>query len=266
MPIVGIACPCTGENESFASCIERHENYSCPCSVPIYMLYHYAQDSRSSQRSAPNTFSATELLQCPRTFRLQQENDVYMADDRLYNMSRGTWTHYMMASAPARDNIIREQRLYKNIAINGVDVTISGTPDEVNTERGTLVDYKTKDNLPRKKDAGHEAQFNIYAWLLRGGRIIHIRDGESWEEQIDVTVGSGGMHYLTWKTKKDKQFRKDKYPLWKYEQTEQFVRERAELFLMEDPPCSPYGMSPYWKCACIQLEQQLHGDVLDGIT
>ena len=73
------------------------------------------------------------------------------------------------------------------------------------------------------------------------------------------------MHYLTWKTKKDKQFQKTKYPVWDYAETERFIHERASLFLMDDPPCAPYGMSPYWTCACSQLEKQLFGDDLDGI-
>ena len=52
------------------------------------------------------------------------------------------------------------------------------------------------------------------------------------------------------------------YEIWPLDRTQRFINERVSLFLMDDPPCSPYGMSPYWKCACTKLEAQLNKEIL----
>jgi hypothetical protein len=266
MPIVGINCPCSGQKETFATCIDRHREYSCWCHVPVYLLEHYANDKRSTTKAPDNTFSATELLQCPRTFRFEQEHDIYADPTRLWNMARGSWTHHMMESGPLYEGVFKERRIYKDIVVDGTPVRIMGTPDEVNYKRGVLVDYKTKHLLPKREDKGHEAQFNIYAWLLKGGWIVNYEeDGTRVDLPVDITIRSGGMHYVTWHTKEDTQFEKKPYPVWDLGATEALVTERARLFLLDDPPCAPYGMSPYWKCNCTKLEAEFLERVTDGI-
>lgn len=258
MPVTGIECPCSGTREKFTTCLERHKNYECSCHVPIYMLEYYANDRRSTTRREANSFSATGLLRCPLSFHLEQDNDVYMSAHSLWNMVRGSWTHHMMESGEDRPEIMREVKLVKYIDIDGVQVRISGTPDEVNIERGILVDYKSKYNLPKGPDAGHEAQFNIYVWLLAGGTTTN-------GETVNVTINSGGMHYVTWNTKPDKQFEKIPMNVWSLDETEEFVRNRAALFLSDSPTCAPYGMSPYWKCDCQKIQEAINDDLFGGL-
>ena len=255
MPLRGIKCPCTGQNETFGDCVEKHLNKSCPCHVPIYMLDYYNQDKRSTQPYPEDTYSATVLLKCPRAFRHEQENDYYMSEVQLWNMVRGTWTHHMMESSPHREHVIRETRLWKPITVDGKEAIIAGTPDEVDTLNMVLMDYKSKDTLPKGPDAAHEAQFNVYVWLLQGGvNAVGV--------PVDITINRGGMHYITWKTKTDKQFLKIPYPIWSPEEIQEFLETRIRLLRMEDPPCSPYGMSSYWTCDCVKYERNMMEDTL----
>jgi hypothetical protein len=203
-------------------------------------------------------WSATTLLGCPRAEAIRATYDWYESIESGWNKQRGSWLHYMLESDDDYpEYVVKEQRIAKSVHVLGESVRITGKPDYTNTKRGVLIDYKSKHTLPTKPDASHEAQFNIYAWLWKGGAFV--KTGEI----VDVDIVGGGMHYITWNTKKMSQFKKMAYPVWPIEQTELFVIDRVVPLVQWKqsgvlPVCSPYMRFPgKWRCDCEKLEEQL---------
>jgi len=163
------------------------------------------------------------------------------------------------------EHIVKEMRLQKYVQVLDESIRITGKPDYTNIERGVLIDYKSKHNLPTKPDARHEAQFNIYAFLWKNGEMIHENDdGSTRLEKVDITIVGGGMHYITWNTKIGTQFKKMAYPVWTLQDQEQFIIQHATPLVQwkKDgilPTCSPFFKYPgKWRCDCVKLEEQLN--------
>ena len=185
--------------------------------------------------------------------------DYYEPLNSGWNKARGTWVHAMMESDPDPPaEVIRERRLYKDVKVRGSVIRITGKPDKVYTEKGVLIDFKSKADLPKGPDASHEAQFNVYAWLLDGGTFMISEDHPN-EEPSNIKIVKGGMHYLTWKTKEP--FKKFGYALWPSKVTERFVIDRLDPLVQWKetgilPSCNPY-VSGRWACDCVRIREQL---------
>lgn len=260
MPIVGIVCPMDNSFQTFQHCIDCHENRSRErnCEAPVFVL-KTGRDNGLHRKGAG--WSASTLLSCPRAVAIEDRYDLYEPVISMHNKARGSWVHAMVeADIDPPSWIIREVRL--RLDIHGTLIT--GKPDEVDTKYHVLVDYKSKDNLPLRPDDQHEFQFNVYAHLLRNGEWAEdaeqygIRKGDKANVEIDVIAA----HYITWKTKYEKAFKKKAYPVWDNDYTQSLIEQRMEPLKEwqttgELPACSPYlGPKPY-PCQCTKWEQQL---------
>jgi len=259
MPIVGVICPVDGSYQPFEFCIQCHQerDKSRPCHAPIFALKSM-RDNHIHRVGAG--ISVSTLLSCPREVALTERYDVYEHVMSGYNKARGSYTHAMIeADQDPPDWIIRERRLYLDI----LGVRVTGQPDEVDTKYHVLVDYKSKDNLPLKPDPSHEYQFNAYAYLLRHGYWMDTNE----KANIDIKVI--GAHYLTWKTKIDKAWKKKPYPVWSDERMERALHERLQPLIewRESgilPQCNPYQTFPgRWVCHCNKIEDQLKDRGID---
>jgi hypothetical protein len=257
MPLVGVVCGRDGQLRPFEECIRCHEYGPGPsCNAPVQLL-KAMRDNHITRKHAH--YSATMLLGCPRAIALLENYDYYEPLETAWNKHRGTLTHMMMEmDTTPKAGLMREQRLFKIVTINGIEFIVTGKPDEVDTERRILIDYKTAHTLPSPK-VSHEAQFNIYAWLLDGGRIIN-EDGTPGAE-VHVNIVAGGMHYLTFKTKEA--WKKVAYPVWDDGEAEALVIARlAPLAAWKEtgnlPSCWPYETFPgKWRCDCEKIQSQL---------
>lgn len=262
MPIVGVVCGMDDTCQSFKTCIDGHQNRSkdrnCQCPVQVIKSM---RDNHIDRKGAG--ISASTLISCPRAVAIESKYDLYVPVISGWNMGRGSFVHAMMeVDRDPPPWMVREQRIER--VIDGVVVT--GKPDEVDTRFKILVDYKSKDNLPKKPDPRHEFQFNVYAWLLRYGTWQRsdpkseypIVKGEVANIHVDIIAA----HYLTWKTKKDLAWLKMAYPVWDDEETSEIISSRLQPLtnwrehgIM--PKCSPYIMNKYWTCDCVKYEAQL---------
>jgi hypothetical protein len=239
--------------QSFKTCIDCHENRSRTrnCNAPVQVLKSM-RDNHIDRRGAG--ISASTLISCPRAVAIEATYDLYMPVISGWNMGRGTFIHAMFeADRDPPPWIIRERRLRRKVR----GVAITGKPDEVDTKYKVLVDYKSKDNLPRRPDERHEFQFNIYAWLLRGGYWVDTDE----PAQIDIDVIAA--HYVTFKTKPEGAWKKMAYPVWEDSYTTELVTQRLEPLTKWNtsgilPECSPYLGNPRWKCDCEKWEDQLN--------
>lgn len=253
MPLKGVVCPLDSSYREFGECICGHENGTRTCHAPIQLL-KLMRDNHIDRKDAG--WSASMLTNCPRANAIQETYDYYEDPQSGWNKARGTFVHLLMESDQTpRDGLIRERRLRKAITVDEMEVFLTGKPDEVDTINGVLIDYKSKDLLPKRPDPNHEAQFNVYAWLLNGGTFMDTG------EISDTIITSGGMHYLTWRTKDA--FKKMAYPLWGDAVTEEFITTRLRPLVEwkksgELPTCNPYIRFPgNWRCSCVRLEEQL---------
>lgn len=238
--------------QSFEHCIHCHENRSSVrnCHAPVAVLKSM-RDNHIHRKGAG--ISASTLISCPRAKAIEETYDLYEPVISGWNKGRGTFVHAMMEADPDPPEwMVRERRLYREI--DGTRVT--GKPDEVDTKYRMLIDYKSKDNLPKKRDDAHELQFNIYAWLLRGGYFADT------DEKADIDVEVIAAHYVTWKTKTELAWKKMPYPVWPDEKTTKIISDRLQP--LTDwrtygilPLCSPYIPARYWKCDCEKYENQL---------
>ena len=258
MPLVGVICPADGSCQSFATCIHAHEQGgSRNCDAPVQIL-KIMRDNHVGRKHAG--WSASTLLSCARTTALQEKYDYFEDVKSGYNKGRGEWVHAMMeADTTPREGLIREVRIRKYFTVNGQEIFLTGKPDEVDSIRGLLIDYKSKDRIPKTGDIRHEAQFNVYVWLLDGG--FYVNEDGSQGEQVDVKIRGGGMHYLTWNPKDP--FKKMAYPIWEREKLEKFLVDRLTPLLDwkntdSIPKCNAYIKYPgKWRCDCVKLEEQL---------
>lgn len=257
MPTVGVVCAMDSSYQDFKTCIDGHEN-RCPdrnCHAPVYALKSM-RDNHIHRKGAGMSMST--LIQCPRAFALEQIFDLYEPVISGYNKARGSWVHAMLeVDTDPPPWIVREQRLYTYID----DVRLSGQPDVVDTKFHVLEDYKSKDNLPRDSDKGHEFQFNGYAYLLKNGMWLRNHDLGKKGEVANIDIHVIGAHYLTWKTKAEKAWLKKLYPVWPLEQTEDLIKARIRpLKAWRDygmmPSCAPY-VSGRWTCDCQKYMDQL---------
>lgn len=256
MALVGVICGHDGSYQSFDTCIACHElgDSVRKCHAPVFVL----KDARDNAfRRAAAGISVSTILGCAREHAIMQMYDYYETPISMYNKARGTWTHAMFESDPNPPEwVLKERRLFKYVDILGEQFRISGQFDEFDTKRGLLVDYKSKDNLPKKIDPKHEAQFNCYAWLLSGGTFLDTNEPAQYETKMIAA------HYVTWKTKAEKAWLKMAYPVWDTAHTEALIIERSTPIVQwrqtkELPTCNCFDPSPYWKCGCVKLEEQL---------
>jgi CRISPR/Cas system-associated exonuclease Cas4 (RecB family) len=67
--------------------------------------------------------------------------------------------------------ISQEVRYYSTISVDGFDMAISGQPDWYDQEQKILDDYKYTSYPPNSPREEHEAQLNVYAWLLENNNL-----------------------------------------------------------------------------------------------
>jgi hypothetical protein len=256
MSIVGVVCPYDDSYQTFDHCIHCHENRSPTrnCAAPVFALKSM-RDNHITRSDAG--ISASTLISCPRAIAMAEVYDLYetviSGYNKGYNKARGSWLHAMVeADIDPPPWIIRERRLYLDV----LGRRISGKPDEVDPKYKVLVDYKSKDNVPKMRDMGHEFQFNVYVYLLAHGYWADTN------EKADIIIETIGAHYLTWKTKAELAWKKVGYPVWNDTKTRTIIEQRLKPLIQWQetgllPSCNPYVPARYWKCDCVKYAEQL---------
>lgn len=258
MPILGVQCGADGSYQSFDSCIECHRNRGPRlCHFPTFAL-RLMRDNGVKRKNVG--YSATTLLACPRAVALLEEYEYYEDLYSGWNKTRGELMH-MVAEAYPDENILQEQRFRKIVTVDGEDFAVTGKADEIDTVFNYIMDYKWTGEIPDRPKADHEAQFNIYRWLLDGGINVETK------EVVHIDIVGGGMHYLTMKKKKKRNgtvidpWKKIPYDVWPVEYTQSLVEQRLRPLTIfhktgKLPLHNPYE-GGYWTCDCEKIVEQL---------
>lgn len=223
------------------------------------MVIKSMRDNHINRKGAG--ISASTLTSCPRAIAIAETYDVYEPVITGYNKGRGSWLHAMFEADPDPPPwVIREQRFSHDFE----GVRITGKPDEIDTKYGVLVDYKSKDNLPKKPDPSHAFQFNVYAWLVRHGTWAsdNHEHGAVAGDRADIPIKTIVAHYVTWKTKTDLAWLKMRYDVWHDDDITETIRRRLQPLIDFRqtgiiPQHAPYQDNRYWTCDCQRYEEQL---------
>ncbi|MCC6178040.1 MAG: PD-(D/E)XK nuclease family protein [Chloroflexi bacterium] len=175
MPQRGYHCIVDFEDVSFDACIGCAATKGrCQFTASILRGMADQAKAREVEHAADPTGAAgalpklnvTSLVGCLRQAYLKTTEDYYQRPDQQYWAYRGTIGH-TMAERGAGEHVVAEQRFDRALRLpNGLTVTITGRPDEIDPSRSLLIDYKTTDRPPRTPSPLHIAQLNLYRWLV----------------------------------------------------------------------------------------------------
>lgn len=192
--LVGTICCQDGQPHRFSHCQELSRLGVCEHPLPLLT----AMADESTRREGIDISSST-LSACPRQHILKQRNDYYEDPDDYYPRWMGAFSHFAIEHGGPWENIIQETRMSRGIMVNGHHFDISGMPDWYDKDQAHIDDYKFVGWKPKELRPEHEAQVNVYAWILEGngfpvvsGRIIYLhqkaRDTGKRRTMIDVPM------------------------------------------------------------------------------
>lgn len=233
--LVGTICCQDGQPKPFDDCINECRGGRCEHPLPILMSM-----SRETEKRADVEYSSSTLSQCPRQFILARRNDYYENPDDYYARWMGTLGHLAVESSGPYEGVTQEVRYSHTIKVDGVDFELSGQPDWFHAESGVLDDYKYTGYPPREPREEHEAQLNVYAWLL---------------ENNGLPVETARVIYLHPKSRSTGK-RQTTYnvPLWSEDAVERYIVERLRPHAQyqRDGNLIKLGLDPVrdgWKAA-----------------
>ena len=199
--------------------------------------------SKSFYSKGKADYSVTEIISPPRIQRLRQRHYAEMEQD-VSDMTwslMGTLAHHFLEQHQVK-NHTNEERLF--VEVDGV--TLSGAIDLQEDVGGTvqITDYKFTSAWALRADKIEWIQQqNIYAWLVfktTGKKVsalricAFIRDWSRRQAMTDPTYPQASAQMIS-------------IPLWDFDKTEAYVKERVELhreakvaadWEMELPPCT----------------------------
>jgi hypothetical protein len=127
--------------------------------------------SKEQERRQNVGYSSSTLSQCPRQYVLAARNDYFEDPDDYYARWMGSLGHLAVESSGPYPGITQEIRYRYTITVDGVGVEISGQPDWYDRELRQVDDYKYTGYPPNSPREEHEAQLNVYAWLLENNSL-----------------------------------------------------------------------------------------------
>lgn len=153
--LVGFLCEVTEEPVTFQECLACAKRGAPGCPMVPAIIHDIASSIRSPEYAndlaikagAEVGFSATELLGCPRQYRLKKRHPYWEKPSGMYRMTFGSGYHAALSKYSAG---IAEETLTWKFKLLGKSVLLVGTPDliELRTDGWFITDYKVTGNPP----------------------------------------------------------------------------------------------------------------------
>jgi hypothetical protein len=236
MPLVGTKCCQTGEDTDFEYCLGcARTGEPKNCQYPLPLIKFMAGKEKHREGIG---LSATGIISCARQNVLLRENDYYESPGMFRPLFQGeVWHRAVEAYLSDEHDMIVETRFERDIEVDGELFTLSGMPDQIMPDRALITDVKRVNRKVvcddgegkhdsyclRKPYPEHEQQINIYAWLIRDGRIAcppNLRD-QCRNSPIRIRIDKGGIVY-----EGNDGSKKLSVSIWTDDEQESFVRER----------------------------------------
>lgn len=229
MPLVGPICCQDGLPSTFERCKECARGFECqyPLAILAYM-------ERNERKREGISYSATSIIGCARRQILQRQHDFYEHPKDSIARFIGDAVHEFTAhQLHGEVDYEGERRLFKvfKLTVPGEDATydftISGKPDQ-EWNKITVLDLKTSSRIPKAPYPEHEAQVNVYAWLLSGGEDPVAGSGLDFPYKIWRKISKG---YITYISKSDNDTKTFEVPIWPKEKREDFIARKLSKYL-----------------------------------
>ena len=153
--LVGFLCEVTEEPVTFQECLACAQRGAPGCPMVPAIIHDIASSVRSPEYAnelaikagAEVGFSATELLGCPRQYRLKKQHPYWEKPSGMYRMTFGSGYHAALSTYTGG---IAEQTLTWKFKLQGKSVLLVGTPDlvELRPDGWYITDYKVTGNPP----------------------------------------------------------------------------------------------------------------------
>jgi len=153
--LVGLLCEVTEEPVTFQECLACAQRGAPGCPMVPAIIHDIASSIRSpeyandlaKQAGADVGFSVTELLGCPRQYRLKKQHPYWEKPSSMYRMTFGSGYHAALSNYSAG---ITEETLTWKFKLLGKSVMLVGTPDliELKPAGWFITDYKVTGNPP----------------------------------------------------------------------------------------------------------------------
>lgn len=269
----GFVCEVREQPVSFSDCLSCAQRGATTCPMfPAAIeriisaqrpLEHAALTAHERGVTTDYAFSVTEIVYCPRRYRLAREFPYYERPTALWRMLRGTAIHDFLAAAP---HGIREQTLVWSFRYRGKAIALVGTPDLImETGHGWMVvDYKFTDFAPRPRTVlvCNGCQAEVEDLLCPNCGPLHREhvsrltlpikphNGHEWqvrlycllaEKDMKAEVCGGQVIYLTKKPLK----------VWvdySRQNVLDFLKSRLDVLLNPDPPPILMDRQEIWQC------------------
>ena len=153
--LVGLLCEVTEEPVTFQECLACAQRGAPGCPMVPAIIHDIASSIRSpeyanelaKQAGADVGFSVTELLNCPRQYRLKKQHPYWEKPSGMYRMTFGSGYH---AALSMYSDGITEETLTWKFTLQGKSILLVGTPDliELKPDGWFITDYKVTGNPP----------------------------------------------------------------------------------------------------------------------
>jgi hypothetical protein len=178
--------------------------------------------SKENERRQNVGYSSSTLSQCPRQYVLMARNDYHESPDDYYARWMGGLGHLAVESSGPYEGVIQEIRYYHTISVDDTELAISGQPDWYDEGLHQVDDYKYTGYPPNSPREEHEAQLNVYAWLLENNALpvettrviyLHPKSRQTGKRQttyhVPLWTDDAITRYITDKLRPHVQYAKD---------------------------------------------------------
>jgi hypothetical protein len=227
--LAGPICCQTAKPEGFDNCIAACQEGACQHPLPLL-----AAMKNNADRRRGIGISSSVLGMCPRQHVLQERNEYYEDPNNFYQRWRGSFGHYAIEMGGPYAGVVQERRFRREMEVDGVNFAVSGQPDWIDIPRRHLEDHKFVGWPPKDVKPDHEAQINVYKWIIDGGYVgsgivtssgvvrFQHRPGEGDNPlSAGFTVASARINYLH-----TRGYVSFDVPLWTTEAVERYIRRK----------------------------------------
>lgn len=203
--LAGTICCQDGGKREFSYC--KCEAHKRQCENSLSLLEH--MEKKAKDRAGLTGLSPSSLTGCPTQTILSESEPFWESPAAYYNRWRGDMMHEGQTYSKEW-KATEEKRVRYQMDLGDGPFQLHGKPDLLQAN-GILIDHKSTSRVPTTPYDDHEAQVNVYAYLLR---------------MLGEDVREAWIHYLG--------IDREVYlpvPLWTEEAVESFIRRRSAPYV-----------------------------------
>lgn len=190
MPLAGFICEITHDPVTFDECLEcAHIDH--PCSFTYEILQAM---TRNPEERANAGVSVTTVVSCVRKGYYGVTQLFYQYPHLLWPAQRGTLFHTLVENNK-EPGAIYEHRFGREVS----GIMLTGQIDKLVPQERLIVDYKTKQYLPKTVPDDYVWQANAYGYLVQNGVVISTNESSDLKpgDLVNYEIDRFGIVFMT---------------------------------------------------------------------